>query len=396
MFSKTKTFTALLSFAVITLVMALITFPKEAVTASARGLDIWWGTVFPSLLPFFIMSNVMVSIGVVQFFSVLFEPFMRPLFKVPGSGGVVWAMSMASGFPSGAKMTTELRQENLLTQTEAERLVSFTNASNPLFIIGAVAVGFFHEPALGIILAAAHYGGNFFVGLIMRFYKAEDAKPFEFKWPSLREAFRSLHNHRIKQYKPLGALLGDAVITSVQTLLMIGGFIILFSVLNELLSVLHIATTASSIVALILELLFLPPELSKSIVSGIFEITLGAQLVSETTVELQYQIIVVSFILAFSGLSVHAQVASILAKANIRYTPFLAARFMHGLISAALALAIFNLAEPYPKTTVAIADNSFTIDKSVHHLFEWGPLFTIVMLLVYCWSYARANRVFNG
>ena len=33
---------------------------------------------------------------------------MRPLFRVPGVGGFVWAMGMASGFPAGAKFTARL------------------------------------------------------------------------------------------------------------------------------------------------------------------------------------------------------------------------------------------------------------------------------------------------
>ena len=82
---------------------------------------------------------------------------MRPLFRVPGVGGFAWAMGMASGFPAGAKITARLRQEGQLTKIEAERLVSFTNSSNPLFIFGAVSVGFFNNAKLGIILAVAHY-----------------------------------------------------------------------------------------------------------------------------------------------------------------------------------------------------------------------------------------------
>ena len=85
---------------------------------------------------------------------------MRPLFSVPGVGGFAWAMGMASGYPAGAKITARLRQEGQITKIEAERLVSFTNSSNPLFIFGAVSVGFFDNAKLGIILAFAHYLGN--------------------------------------------------------------------------------------------------------------------------------------------------------------------------------------------------------------------------------------------
>ena len=77
------------------------------------------------------------------------------------------------------KLTARLRQEGQLTKTEAERLVSFTNSSNPLFIFGAVSVGFFHNAKLGIILAFAHYLGNISVGLIMRFHGKKEPKKRE-------------------------------------------------------------------------------------------------------------------------------------------------------------------------------------------------------------------------
>ena len=114
----------------------------------------------------------MIGFGVVKFIGVLLEPFMRPLFSVPGVGGFVWAMGMASGNPAGAKFTARMREEESL-RIEAERLVAFTSCSNPLFIFGAVAVGFFHNIEFGLIFAISHYGANFFVGLLMRFYGKE-------------------------------------------------------------------------------------------------------------------------------------------------------------------------------------------------------------------------------
>lgn len=95
---------------------------------------------------------------------------MRPLFRVPGTGGFVWAMGLASGYPAGAKLTARLWKDKRITTIEAERLVAFTNSSNPLFLFGAIAIGFFHDPALGIVLAFAHYGGNVLVGIMMRFH----------------------------------------------------------------------------------------------------------------------------------------------------------------------------------------------------------------------------------
>ena len=153
---KSRLKTLFLAASVTLMAASLISFPQESFEASIRGLNMWWEIVFPSLLPFFIVSEMLIGFGVVRFIGVLLEPLMRPLFRVPGVGGFVWAMGMASGYPAGAKLTARLRQEGQLTKIEAERLVSFTNSSNPLFIFGAVSVGFFYNVQLGVILALAH------------------------------------------------------------------------------------------------------------------------------------------------------------------------------------------------------------------------------------------------
>ena len=160
--SKLKT----ISLATIVTIMAvaLVVFPQDSFEASKSGLHMWWQIVFPSLLPFLIMSELLISFGVVSFLGVILEPLMRPFFGVPGVGGFVWAMGLASGFPAGAKFTARLRLEKQLTRIEGERLVSFTNSSNPLFIFVAISVGFFHNPKLGVILAVSHYVGNVIVG----------------------------------------------------------------------------------------------------------------------------------------------------------------------------------------------------------------------------------------
>ncbi|OLO40979.1 sporulation integral membrane protein YlbJ [Alkalihalophilus pseudofirmus] len=338
--------TIVLAILATSLTASLMIYPKESFEASLRGLTMWWEVVFPSLLPFFIVSELLIGFGVVTFIGTLLNPFMRPVFRVPGVGGFVWAMGLASGFPAGAKLTARLRQEKQLTRLEAERLVSFTNASNPLFIFGAVAVGFFHNPALGVILALAHYIGNFCVGFIMRFHGGKEILVKEEeknKGKGFKHALNSLHRERLKDGRPIGKLLGDAVQSSINTLLMIGGFIILFSVLNKLLSLIGVITVLSSFTSIFLTFLSISSELSIPLISGLFEITLGSQMTSEAeNVLLLQQVIIVSFILAFSGFSVQAQVASILADTDIRFKPYFIARIMHGFIASLVVIILWK------------------------------------------------------
>jgi sporulation integral membrane protein YlbJ len=384
------------------LTIAIILNPKESLEASIRGLTIWWEVVFPSLLPFFIVSELLIGFGVVKFIGVLLEPLMRPIFRVPGVGGFVWAMGMASGNPAGAKLTARIRQEKQITALQAERLVSFTSSSNPLFIFGAVAVGFFNDASLGILLAAAHYLGNLCVGLTMRYYGGLDASLKTEKkhmiFPPIILAFRELHLTRIKESRPLGKMLGDAVISSIQTLLMIGGFIILFSVFNKILSLIHLTEWIAIVFSGGLSLLHISTDLSVPLITGIFEITLGNQFVSESTANLLDKVMVASFILAFGGLSIQAQVASILADTDIRFQPFFIARILQGIYSAVIAFFLFK---PLYLNLQSYRSNELPV-FFMRHSPEWainywetilhvGPLITILSLCVYVYLYGKRN-----
>ncbi|MFA1818678.1 sporulation integral membrane protein YlbJ [Virgibacillus oceani] len=393
MIQKSKTiilagFTAFFAF-------SLLFFTDQAFEASIRGLNIWWEVVFPSLLPFFITAELLIAFGVVRFVGVLFEPIMRPLFNVPGAGSFGWIMGMASGYPTGAKIAARLREDDQLTRAEAERLVSFTNSSSPLFIIGAVSIGFFHDAQLGILLAAAHYSGNALVGFCMRFYKKNDRKKTKDQRMggetnprvSIVRAFREMHRTRVRDKRPLGEVLGDAVINSIQTLVMIGGFIILFSVLTKLFHLVGVSPIIAGILQHVLALFSLPVELASPFFSGLFEISIGAQMISQISTDTILQkALIVSFILGFNGFSVQAQVASILAKTDIGFAPYFFSRFLHGIFASILTVILY-----YPlylnKQTFGGDDIPVSQEASasiwidiLNRLSHIGPAITLVTL----------------
>ena len=63
---------------------------------------------------------------------------MKPLFNISGEGAFALIMGIISGYPTGAKIATIFRENGTCTKEECERLLSFTNNSGPLFIIGTV------------------------------------------------------------------------------------------------------------------------------------------------------------------------------------------------------------------------------------------------------------------
>ncbi len=389
------------------LAVAIIIFPDESLEASIRGLKLWFEIVFPSLLPFFIIAELLLAFGIVKVIGMILEPLMRPLFNIPGSGGVVLGMGLASGYPSGAKISSRLRQEGVLTQIEAERLVSFTNASNPLFIFGAISIGFFHDPKTGLLLAISHYVGAILVGLCMRFYKYRETQTEkqtnDQRESFIRRAWNTLHHERLKKNEPLGQVLGRAVSSSIQTLVTIGGFIILFSVMNKLLFLTGITNNISILLGQVLDWFNIHEGLSLPFITGLFEITLGAQMISQTdNASLLIQLVFVSAVLAFNGFSIQAQVASILASTDIRFAPYFFARLLHIVFSVWLTIILFK---PLYLNRNAFSPYDITVDsegQTIHHYFwfdlwnwldQYGYLISLAALAIGCTIiYSRLRR----
>lgn len=332
------------------LVIAMIFHPKAVFEGATTGLKVWWNIVFPSLLPFFIASELLMSFGLVSFLGVLLEPVMRTLFNVPGYGSFVLCVGYTSGYPIGAMVTARLRSQRLCTRIEAERLMSFTNNSGPLFMIVAVSVGMFGRPELGLVIAGSHYLANLTVGILMRFYGRDDRETLPLKGSPygnlLSRALEELISAWQKESRPLGKIIGDATRSAINSLLNIGGFIILFAVIIRLLTEAGVISRLAEILGVALLPLGFSPDIMPALASGLFEITIGSKIASESLAPLPQQVAVVGMILAWSGLSVHAQVAAMVSETDIRMFPFICARIAHAVLAAFYTVFLFGPAIP--------------------------------------------------
>jgi sporulation integral membrane protein YlbJ len=329
--------------------LAVMLMPEVSFAASLEGLRVWWEIVFPALLPFFILCDVLMGLGVVHYIGALLEPLMRPLFGVPGVGAFAFAMGLASGYPIGARITARLRREGMCSRVEAERLVSFTNTADPLFMVGAVAVGMFRMPSLGATLAASHYISAVIVGLLLKFYGHRDPESSSAeagrrsREPLLARAAHALYTARHQDGRSFGQIFGDSVRDSVATLLLIGGCIMLFSVVVRVLDVAGVTHLAATAVRWVLSPLKMSTAIIPSLMSGTFEITLGTEIASRAAAPLSQRAIAASAIIAWSGLSVFAQVAAMLHGTDVRMKPYLSARLLHAALAAAVTKALLIL-----------------------------------------------------
>ncbi|MEI0739907.1 nucleoside recognition domain-containing protein [Paenibacillus sp. JTLBN-2024] len=225
------------------LVAAIVSSPSPAFQASLQGLKLWWQIVFPALLPFLVLSEILTAYGFIHALGTWLEPLMKRLFKLPGVGGWVLAMGMTTGFPGGAQAAKQLYDQGDLNGPDAGKLAALSHFCNPMLILVVIATGLMHEPAAGYVVLAVHWlAGLLAYLLIGRRGAGKDAasqaaeKPDEGKnKPSmLRRSLHAAKAAHAKDGRGFGRLLGDSVTNAVQTLMMVGGYIIIFAVVIQI------------------------------------------------------------------------------------------------------------------------------------------------------------------
>lgn len=278
------------------------------------SFNIWTNNLFPSLFPFFVLSEILINYGFVELVSELFKPIFQKLFKISGNAAFVFIMSLLSGFPSNAKYTRQLYLEGKLTDKEATKILMFSHFSNPLFILGAVSITFLNDKKLGLIVMISHYVSNIIIGIIFRNYNPSEIKKQKF---SIKNSILAMHNKRVNNNKTIGFIISNSLINAINTLLLILGVVTTFLIITT-----------------IIDNNFHPDLLTKTFISGFLEMTQGLKHVSLLSIKNTYKTVLITMILSFGGLSVHTQILSIISDTKIKYKPFLLARLIHVVISS--------------------------------------------------------------
>lgn len=384
--------TALLAALAALLVLSIIAYPDQAFAASLQGLTVWWTYVFPALLPFLILSELLLAYGFVHGLGKLLEPMMRGMLRLPGAGGWALALGATIGLPAGARATAVLHKQGLLTRSEAERLLAVSHLNSPVFIVTVVGAGFLHSARLGLALTVIHAASALAVGVTMRLWSRRETRSEAHRQASLqpadtghgsllRQAYETLHDAHVKDGRPFGKLLGDAVSTSVQTLMMVGGYMIIFSVAVQIIDVTRAIRLLQEAAAFALQ----SEEFRNAIrsgVSGLLEVHIGSYAVSEQS-ELAGAPLAaaVAALLGWGGLSSHAQARSLTYEAKLRYGHFLASRFLHAAYSFLLTFAAWKPLSGWLGTYPSFAAAGSAAERTAAALAAYpSPLAALVLL----------------
>lgn len=365
---------------VLLLIIGIIIFPNDSIEAAANGIHIWVNILMPSLLPFIIGANLIVSLRVVDIIGAIINPITQLVFNISGKSALVFAISAVSGYPVGARLASDLRLKQDISQYEGQRLVSFCSTSGPLFIIGAVAVGMLKDASLGYVMLICHYLGAITVGLLFRRYGNEKRR---------RSNITIVNNIKyiINTPEKDGFFIsfGNAVISGVNTLLAVGGFVIIFSVVFKILTLFNVIDGISSVVCFLLSFLGITKEVCSAFISGLFEITIGCNNIANITyIPEAIKASLCSFIIGFSGLSILAQCCSFIAKTDINTNIYIFNKFLHGTFAALYTFLLYPLSKNYlPVSNFSSIYNSVYNNNVLNHYFYNFKIFLIITVIIY-------------
>ena len=279
----------------------MICWPREISAAVREGMGLCYNVIIPSLFPFFILTSLVISLGLAGYLGRLLEPVMRPLFRVGGVCAAPLALGFIGGYPVGARAALTLYENGQCTKTEAERLLAFCNNSGPAFILGVVGAGVFADSRVGLLLCLIHATASLCVGLVFRFYRPRETESRGQRASSPIAA------------KRFTTAFTDAVKGAVTSSLNICAFVVLFRVLAAL--------APAGLAAMGLGML--------EMVTGIAALEPG-----------RAGFIAAAAIVGWGGLSVHCQALS--AAEGLSFRWHWAGKAAQGLLSAALAAGVYG------------------------------------------------------
>ena len=286
----------------------MLIFPEIVFEGASNGLILWFQIILPTLLPFLILSSLLINTPAIHLLVKFTSPLFCRLFGVTKYGSFAVLCGFLCGYPMGGKVTSDLLNSNKITLTEAKYLLSFCNNTSPMFIISYVM----HQS-----LQASHL---IFPALAILFLSPVNFYPISYK--SYDTTNNDLNSKNIEK----SSLLDECIMKSFETITKIGGYIIIFSICTHLISALPVTNS-------IMHLLLIP----------FLEITTGVLSLSQSLISFQDKFIIILSLISFGGWCSIAQTRCIISDAGIPLFTYIIEKLITSAVTSLLASVFFKL-----------------------------------------------------
>lgn len=205
----------------------ILTRSRLSLYYAFTGLELWYNNMIPTLLPFMILSGTLIRMGLTEGFVTVVYPVIKPLFRVSRNVSYVIIMGFLCGFPMGAKCVNDMYAHGKISLREAEWLLSFCNNIGPIYFVS------FALPLIGcpkiLPCILGMYGLPLLYGIALRYTRYRDLGEAGVTCSDIRTMLYS----QPTEQKSSGFFqsLDEAISSSLQSILMLGGYMVLFNLL---------------------------------------------------------------------------------------------------------------------------------------------------------------------
>lgn len=296
-------------------VFFLFLFYRNAViSGSLGGLVLWYRYVLPTLLPFMILTQIMLQTDTVYLVSRIAEGFMRYFPGVSGYGCFAVLTGFLCGYPMGAKITSDLVVGRRISPDEGAYLLSFCNNMSPMFILGVLFRNYIPEHALHLPFFLILTGSPLLCSQIFRSYythrsriHSENSQTCETS-SSTRPADVSI-----------GTLLNNSISESADAIIRVALYMMLASIWMH-----------------ILDQIILTDSLDKAILLSAFEITTGLNMLSKLTASVTTRYLLMLALTSFGGISSILQTMSMIQRSGLKIIPYIAEKLVTMTVTSLL------------------------------------------------------------
>ncbi len=297
----------------------MLLFPYASYKGASSGLMLWFINVLPTLLPYIIISNLMIKLNIAGKISTILYPVIGRLFRISSNGCYPVLVGFLSGLPMGAKAVADLSIEDKIDDRESHFLLGVCNNASPIFIISYISINQLKMPNARFPLLIIIYGSSILTAIIYRSYQNYYDKTKLRHTPVKITSAMTMSKY--KSVKPSYDIVDKSIMNGFEVITKIGGYIILFSIFAQIFN--EIIPSSSPYKALLM---------------GILEITTGIGHICKAHIDDNIKIVLVSFIASFGGLSGLAQTKSVLGESRLSIKTYIYIKLLSALIAMLLSL----------------------------------------------------------
>nr|WP_312576372.1 hypothetical protein [Sedimentibacter sp.] len=302
---------------ILLIIFAFILNPGIVSEGAFRGLSIWINNIVPFLFPMFILSNILLQYNFMYSLLERLSFFSKKILKSKFAL-IPYFISFISGYPSGAMIVNIMSDNKKISTNEANYILTFTNNCSFQFIAAVVSFSMLGNFNLWIYIAIPHYLG----AIILSFL-------FKHKETNLST------NTRMRQKNiHFNEVFSSSIYKAIISILTVGGVIVIFSVFSQYVTTVLLGNELfTSLNSSLKDIIF-------SLVIGSLEITNGCSIISASMLPLEIKLIIINFLISFSGMSIIFQTIAVTNDLNFNITDYIKSKFIFGIISSLLCVLL--------------------------------------------------------